>query len=155
MSTKENNYSEGFSRMSDSLDCFVKEVKNKKYSLMATDKWTVKEVLCHIVFWHSNYAANYKALVLKKEPPLLDGPGYKLNEDGVKCLSRYSVASLIKKLYSDQASLYQSIVIHKIPKMTYKKSTNRVYTTHEFLHLIERHFLTHAKQVKRAREVNR
>lgn len=145
------DYKYSFAKMSESLDMFVKEVKNKKHNLMATDKWTVKDILCHILFWHTNYAANYHALTLKKEPPLLEGPGYKLNEDGVKSLRKYSVNTLIKKLYSTQKSLYQSIVIKKVPKMTYKKSTMRVYSTNSFLNLVAGHLNTHTLQVKRAR----
>lgn len=150
MNSNDHSYEEAFAKMSDNLDIFVKEVNNKKYDLMATDKWTVKEVLCHIVFWHTNYAANYKALVLNETPPLLEGPGYTLNEEGVKSLRKFSVPNLIEKLYSAQASLYDSIVIHKIPQMTYKKSTNRIYATLDFLDLVERHLNTHTQQVKRA-----
>jgi hypothetical protein len=152
MIPKNRDYKEAFTNMSDNLDIFVKEIINQNPKLMATDKWTVKEVLCHIVFWHLNYGVNYQALYLKEVPPLLDGPRYKLNEDGVKLLRNYSVANLIDRLYTAQASLYLSIVINKIPQMTYKKSTNRIYSTEKFLHLIERHLNTHTIQVRRAKE---
>lgn len=59
---KNENYKKLFQTLSDNLDLFVQEVDKKKLSLRATDKWNVKEVLCHLVFWHENYAANYKAL---------------------------------------------------------------------------------------------
>lgn len=147
------DYTEAFTKMSESLNFFVKAVESKPFSFMATDKWTVKDVLCHIVFWHTNYAENYQALVKKEKPPLLEGPGYKLNEDGVNSLRKYSVSSLIKKLHSAQESLYQSIVIKKIHRMTYKKSTMRVFETEEFLNLVARHLHTHAKHVLHAKQV--
>ena len=147
------NYQESFNKMAKNLDIFVETVRSKNSKLMATDKWTVKDVLCHIVFWHSNYAANYKALSLHQIPQLLDGPGYRLNDEGVKYFRRYSISKLITILYQAQKSLYQSIVIKKVPKLTYKKD-GQVYETQEFLHLIERHLHTHTIQVKRSKQIN-
>jgi hypothetical protein len=145
---------EAFTKMSVSMDIFVNEVKKTNKNFMATEIWTVKEILCHIVFWHINYAQNYEALFLKKTPPLLEGPGYKLNIEGVKNLKRYSIDILIKKLNDAQDSLYKNIVIKEVPRMTYKKSTNRVYTTIDFLRVVERHLLTHTEHVQKAKKVN-
>lgn len=144
------DYSEAFTKMNDALERFVTEVKSKNSDIRATDKWTVKEVLCHIVFWHTNYAANYNALSHHQTPPLLDGPGYKLNDDGVDYFKRFSVEELVGTLRNAQESLRESIVIKKVPKMTYKQE-GRVYKTEEFLHLIERHLSTHAGHVKKAK----
>lgn len=144
-----NSYNKQFATLSNNLDLFVHEVKKKKLTLMATDKWTVKEVLCHLVFWHENYAANYKALSEKKEPPLLDGPLYKFNIEGVKSLEKEPVEKLIERLKNANKSLEESIIEKKVPQMTYKKN-GRVFKTEDFLKLVARHFLTHQKQVKRA-----
>lgn len=139
-----------FSDLSKNLDLFIAEVIKKNSDLMATDEWTVKEVLCHLVFWHENYAANYQALANGTKPPILDGPGYKLNPDGVASLKKYSVDRLSKRLRAAQNSLYTSIVEKKVPQMTYKKD-GRVYKTEEFLRLIARHVHTHTVQVRRAK----
>lgn len=146
-----NNYNFLFAELSKNLQIFIQEVQKKKLSLMATDKWTVKEVLCHIVFWHENYAANYKALAENKVPPLLDGPGYKLNPEGVASLKKYSVIELIKKLNKAQNTLHFAIVEKKVPKMTYKQD-GHIYKTENFLKMIARHVVTHTKQVKRAKQ---
>lgn len=55
-----------FPEVSKYIDEFINAVKVKKGSLMATDKWTVDDVLRHVAFWHTNYAANYKALAENK-----------------------------------------------------------------------------------------
>ncbi len=144
------NYRNKFTELSNSLDVFIGEVKKKKMSLMATDEWTVKDVLCHIVFWHESYAANYKALAANLDPPLLEGPGYALNIEGVSMLRNISAAKLIERLRKAQNTLYESIVKKGVPKMTYKQG-GRVYSTPEFLHLIAGHLLTHATQVRRAK----
>ena len=144
------DYEDAFSKMTKNLDIFVETVRSKNSKLMATDKWSVKDVLSHITFWHINYAANYKALSLHQDPPLLDGPGYKLNDEGVRHFKHYSRVKLISLLYEAQDSLYQNIVIDKIPQLTYKKN-GRVYDTQTFLHLIERHLRTHTIQVRRGK----
>jgi hypothetical protein len=145
-----SNYNRQFVVLSHNLDLFILEVQNKKSTLMATDKWTVKDVLCHIVFWHENYAANYAALATNSQPPLLDGPGYKLNPDGVASLRKCSEAELITRLHTAQNSLYTSIVVKRVPQMTYKKD-GHVYQTADFLTVIARHLVTHTKHVKRAK----
>jgi hypothetical protein len=147
---KRSNYKKLFMKLSNNLDIFIQEVKSKKSNLMATDKWTVKDVLCHIVFWHESYAANFDALAMSQEPSLLDGPGYKLNKEGVSFLKKYTVKELIKRLKKAQNTLYRSIVVKGVSQMTYKKE-GHVYTTSDFLGVIARHILTHTKHVKRAK----
>ena len=117
---------------------------------MATDIWTVKEVLCHIVFWHENYAANYNALANNLQPPLLDGPGYKLNVDGAASLRKYPLEELTQRLQKAQNILYACIVEKGVPQMTYKKG-GHIYKTSEFLDVIARHIATHTKHVTRAK----
>jgi hypothetical protein len=143
-------YQELFAILSGNIDVFIQEVKNKQLNLMATDEWTVKDVLCHIVFWHENYAANYRALAANEAPPLFDAPGYRLNKEGVAALHKFSRDTLIKRLLKAQKSLYNCIVEKKVPQMTYKKN-GHVYKTEDFLRVIARHILTHTQQVKRAR----
>jgi hypothetical protein len=144
-----DNYHGLFTTFSDSIDNFVHEVKSKKSGLMATDEWTVKDELCHIVFWHENYAANYKALAEHKDPPLPEGMST-INMAGVMSLRKYPIKVLIERLYLANKSLYKSIVEKKIPRMTYSKG-GHTYETAYFLDVIARHINTHAKQVRRAK----
>lgn len=142
-------YKELFTILSVAIEVFIDEVKNKKFSLMATDEWSVKDELRHIVFWHENYAANYKALSEHKNPPLPDGMST-INMAGVLLLKKYSIKTLINKLQIANKSLYNSIVVKEVPQMTYSKG-GRTYKTADFLEMITRHITTHTKQVKSAK----
>jgi hypothetical protein len=145
-----SGYNELFSAFTDSVEAFIHEVQSKKSTLMATDEWTVKDELCHITFWHENYAANYEALVRHEDPPLPEGMST-INMAGVLSLRQYSIRELIEKLQKANKSLYESIIIKQIPRMTYNKG-GRVYETADFLQMITRHINTHTKQVRNAKE---
>lgn len=142
-------YQELFICLSKNIEIFIEEVNRKKLSLMATDEWTVKDVLCHIVFWHENYAANYQALAEHKDPPLPEGMST-INKRGVSHLRRCTQNELINRLREANKSLEKSIVDKQVPEMTYSKG-GRTYKTDDFLGMIARHIEAHAKQVKRAR----
>lgn len=144
-----DNYKELFSLLTSNINIFIQEVKNKKSTLKATNEWTVKDVLCHIVFWHENYAANYEALV-KHEIPKLPENMSTINVTGVKSLRKYSMRELVHRLRSSHESLFVSIVEKKVPRMTYSKG-GKTYETSHFLDMIARHIATHTKQVKRAK----
>ncbi len=144
----DNSYNELFILLSKSIESFIQEVKNKKSTLKATSEWSVKDELCHIVFWHENYAVNYNAQVEHKDPPLPEGMST-INTAGVLLLQKYSTDDLIKRLLKANKSLYESIVVNKIPQMTYSKG-GRKYKTADFLEMITRHVVSHTKQVKRA-----
>lgn len=144
-----NNYHKLFATFTDSVENFISEVKHKKSTLMATSEWTVKDELAHIVFWHENYAVNYKALAEHRDPPLPEGMST-INLAGVLSLKKCSLKELISRLRKANKSLYNSIVVKKVPQMTYSKG-GRTYTTSDFLMMISRHINTHAKQVRGAK----
>ncbi len=136
-------------QLSESLAVFVREVRSRNLNHMATDKWTIKEVLCHIVSWHEYYAANFKALSEGKEPPLYEGSTAVRNLETVRELRNFKTAGLIERLHRANATLEKSIAQGKVKRMTYKKG-GRVYETPEFLDMISRHVATHTKQVRKA-----
>jgi hypothetical protein len=143
------DYKQLFDNLSNNLDIFIEKVKKKKLTLMATDDWTVKDELCHITFWHENYAANYKALAEHIDPPLPEGMST-INMAGVMSLRKFSIKELIKRLRKANKSLYTSIVVSKVPRMTYSKG-GRTYESQDFLEMIAHHILTHTKQVRMAK----
>ena len=138
-----------FDALSKSIDSFIKEVEKKRARMMATDEWTVKDELRHIVFWHENYAANYQALAEHKDPPLPEKMST-INQRGIEALKKFSQKELISRLKKANKSLENSIIVKKVPQMTYSKG-GRTYKSDEFLEMITRHIETHAKQVRRAR----
>jgi len=128
---------------------FIDQIREKEGGLLATDKWTVDDVLRHVTFWHSNYADNYQALTKGMLPPLLEGPGYKINIEGVDSLQHLTRDKLITKLEKAHTSLRHSILIKKVPKMKYR-AHGQVYTSQKFLEIVEAHLRGHIKQIKKA-----
>jgi len=144
-----DNYDELFTTLTECVENFILVIKNTKSGRMTGDEWTVKDQLCHIVFWHENYAANYSALAKHQDPPLPEGMST-INMAGVLSLRRFSTDTLISRLRVANASLYSSIVVKKVPRMTYSKG-GRTYETARFLEMITSHIHTHTTQVKRAK----
>lgn len=144
-----NSYNELFLKFTNSVEAFIQEVAAKKSTLMATDEWSVKDELCHITFWHENYAANYEAMAKHEAPPLPEGMST-INIAGVQSINKLPIKELVRRLREANKSLYQSIVVKKVPRMTYSKG-GRIYKTEEFLEMIAKHINNHAKQVKRAK----
>lgn len=144
-------YKQLFADLSTTIDSFVEMVRSKKSTLMATDQWSVKDVLCHVVFWHQLYAANYKSLAERRTPVIPEYPAYKLNLPGVKSLRKYSIKNLVSLLDSAHKSLFVSIIKNNVPRMTYNKG-GVVYETEDFLKGIARHIATHTKQIRAAKE---
>ncbi len=139
-----------FQQLTETLRLFLDEVDKHHESAMATDLWTVREVLAHVTFWHTNYAENYEALAKKKIPLLIDCPLYFANLSGVDSLRDKSVGELEEQVLKAHRSLEKNIVKKGIRKMTYKKN-GRVYTSKEFLHVVERHIAGHIKQIKKSK----
>ncbi len=147
------NYSQLFSVLDETLQIFIQEVDNQKLQNMATDEWSVKDVLCHIVFWHRYYAQNYSALAKSEEPVVFTSMGGSTrNQEGVNSLKAMSKNDLIKLLHEAQQDLHESIVVKNVTAMIY---TNRKkYSTDEFLDVIIRHIKGHTKQIIKAREIH-
>lgn len=146
----QNNYTEAFAKLTANLELFLEEFEKKEKNILATELWSVKEVLCHLVFWHENYAANYDAMVKGVTPPLFDKTANHLNIDGVESLKNVSIKELRERLLKANDTLRYCIVEKKVPQMTYTKR-GRTYDTLYFVEMIAGHFATHAKQVKRAK----
>jgi hypothetical protein len=144
-----NNTKKLFEIVTLRLEEFISQVRETEGGLMATDKWTVDDVLRHVTFWHNNYADNYQALSKGEPPPLLEGPGYRINIEGVDSLQHLTRAKLIKKLEKAHASLRYSILIKNVPKMKYRVQ-GQVYTSRKFLDIVEAHLRGHIKQIKKA-----
>lgn len=143
-----------YSRLFDSLDKtvneFIEEVTRQKLHNMATDKWTVKDVLCHIAFWHRYYAQNYASLADGEKPYVFPSKGGSTrNQDGVQSLNRKSRMELFRIIKNSQDSLRKSIVVSHVPEMNYIGSTK--YSTEDFLKIVTGHIGRHTIQVKRAK----
>jgi len=75
MQDQSGNYSKLYLSLSEAVKAFISEVKKHNLREMATDKWTVKDVFCHLAFWHSYYAQNYSSLKnITYSPFLISSP---------------------------------------------------------------------------------
>lgn len=152
MKTSTKKYSKLFLLLSEAVEVFQKEVDKHSLLDMATQDWTVKDELCHITFWHDYYAQNYAALAVGTKPFLFVSKGGSTrNQEGVNGLKHKSRRYLITLLNKAHASLYSSIVVKKVPKMTY--IVGRDYTTESFLEMITGHIQRHTIQVRRAKKI--
>ena len=149
-----SNYKELFNTLDQTVHLFIKEVGKQKLNNMATDEWTVKDVLRHIVFWHEYYAQQYASLASGKKPFIFTSKGGSTrNQKGVDALKSKSKEELAKRLYKAQKSLGRSIVVKKVPGMDY--TDKRYYETDEFLVTIIRHIKNHTIQVNKSKDVSR
>lgn len=143
-------YSKAFSSLSKTVELFIKEVNKQSLNNVAADKWTVKDVLCHIVFWHQYYAKQYASLAAGKKPFIFTSKGGSTrNQEGVNSLNDHSKKDLIRFLNKANESLYRSIVIRQIPGMDYTDRNH--YKTKDFLEIVIGHIRRHTIQVRRAK----
>jgi len=151
LSTK---YSSLFSLLDHAVEQFIKEVHKQRLQNMATEKWSVKDVLRHISFWHRYYAQSYSSLAARKKPFIFTSKGGSTrNQEGVDSLTHKSKGALIKLLVEAQKSLYKNIVINEVPKMNY--TDRNEYETEEFLRVVIGHINRHTIQVRRAKKINK
>lgn len=150
MDSGTKKYYESFLKLSNAVDHFIQEVNHLKLSNMATDEWTVKDVLCHIVFWHNYYAKQHSALASGKNPVIFKSKGGSTrNQEGVDLLKSLSKENLIEKLNKSHKDLYRSIIVNQVPGMDY--TDKKHYQTEESLEVIAGHINRHALQVKRSK----
>jgi hypothetical protein len=143
-------YSKLYFSLTEAVEAFIQEVKKHRLQDIATDKWSVKDELCHIAFWHDYYAQNYSALAAGTKPFLFVSKGGSTrNQEGVDKLKHKSRRYLFTLLNSAQAGLYDSIVVKKVHKMTYIVGSE--YKTEDFLEMIIGHIQRHTILVRRAK----
>ena len=148
-----DKYSQLFILLTETVNNFVKEVNKHRLLDMATDEWTVKDELCHIAFWHDYYAQNYAAMASGTKPFLFVSKGGSTrNQEGVDKLKNKSKKYLLTLLEKAHSILYDSIVLKKVPQMTYIVGTD--YTTENFLEIITGHINRHTVLVRRAKNIS-
>lgn len=152
MKTPSEKYSQLFFQLTKVFKAFLKEVNKHSPLDMATEEWTVKDELCHIAFWHDYYAKNYAALAVGNRPFLFVSKGGSTrNQEGVDKLHHKSQRYLVTLLNKAHLSLYNSIVVKQVPKMTY--IVGKEYKTEKFLEMIIGHINRHTILVRRAKKI--
>ncbi len=146
------SYVQSFAVLDETIQLFIQAVNSQPLQATATDEWSVKDVLCHVVFWHRYYAQNYAALAKGEHPVVFTSKGGSMrNQQGVNSLKDSSKDNLITMLQAAQQTLHECIVVNRVPSMSY--TTRKKYKTEEFLDQIIRHIKGHTKQVMKAKEI--
>lgn len=141
------SYEDLFVELDSAISSFLAEVDKKKLTDMVK-KWTVKEVLGHITFWHRYYAQQYKSLAANEDPFFFESLAGK-NEAARKEMGKRSKRWLVAALNEAQDSLRESIVQKRVPRMHYMRSHE--YTTGDFLEVVISHIVKHTVSVRRAK----
>ncbi len=145
-------YSQQITTLGERLQTFVQEINRQNVLNMATDKWSVKNVLCHIVFWHRYYAQQYAALANGKTPFIFKSSGGSTrNQGGVESMKHSSKSELIKLLFDAQQLLSKSIMEKNVSEMNY--TDRKTYKTGDFLDMTISHIERHTKQIVKSKNV--
>lgn len=151
LNVKAPKYSQLFFNLTHAIKTFLEEVNKHNPAEIAAGKWTVKDVLCHIAFWHNYYADNYSALAAKTKPFVFPSKGGSTrNQEGVESLTLKSQKELETIVNQAQKSLYKSIVVREVSKMHYTGQNE--YKTEDFLEMITGHIQRHTVHIRKAKQ---
>lgn len=141
----------------ETLDDTVKEFEeiynniNLKFNIY--DKWDIKDILCHITYWHTIYSNILNSLTLNKTPKLLSGTYRELNEQGVKSMRKYSKEKLLKTLKKSHTKFHKLILNPKIRKIPYRQDS-RKYAPLEYMGMINSHIQGHVRDLNKIKRQN-
>lgn len=144
------NIPAAFAGLTDSINQFKKEYKLHYPTDRMSDIWSVKDILCHITYWHRYYAKNLSAQASGRSYVFPRIPFYELNQRGVEKLRSHSDKNLFAMLTKANNKLKKVILSGKVHQITYRVGT--VYTIDRFLFIIDRHIRSHTRQVGRKRK---
>jgi len=137
-----------FLKLDQALQAFIFEINKKKLKDMVSDEWTIKDLLGHITYWHQYYAQQYKALSIGDKPYIHQSLVGK-NEEAIKKTKHISQKKLIGNLLEANETLRTSILVKKVAKMKYVKSSQ--YSTNHFLEVVIAHINRHTQQARKAK----
>lgn len=141
------SYKDLFAELDSAISGFLAEVDKKKLT-DRVKKWTVKDVLGHITFWHRYYAQQYESLARNENAFFFESLAGQ-NEAARKEMAKRSKKWLVAALSEAQESLRDSIIHKKVPRMHYMRSHE--YQTGEFLEVVISHIYRHTVSVRRAK----
>lgn len=152
MTQDTSQYSQQLTALDEALRAFIQEVNRHNLQNMATDKWSVKNVLCHIVFWHRYYAQQYAALANGKTPFVFKSRGGSIrNQEGVEIMRHNSKSELVILLIEAQKMLKESIMKNNVSEMNY--TDRKKYKTEDFLDIVISHIERHTIQIVKSKNV--
>lgn len=141
-----------FSQLTDSINRFKEEYKLHYPSDAMSDIWSVKDILCHITYWHQYYSKNLIAQSKGKSCILPRIPFYTLNQNGVEKMRSHSDNKLFSMLTNANNQLKKIIVSGKVNHIIYREGTT--YSIPRFIEIVDRHIQSHTRGIKKKRKIH-
>ncbi len=140
-----------FAKLTESVNRFNEEYKLHYPSDRMSDIWSVKDILCHITYWHRYYAKNL-ATEAKGESFIMPKTKlYLMNQKGVEKMRPFSDEKLFAILEKAHKELEKVALSGKVKQMTYWEG-REPYTLLRFLELVERHIGAHTRGIRKKRK---
>ncbi len=149
LNNTEQHIKEALKTLSQRVNEFCLFYKNdKNYNNMIYAKWSAKDVLGHITFWHESFARNLKDLSDGVKPNPLKGKLSEVNHMSVESTRNVSILELIIRLKTAQKIIEKHITNTAVENIPYKKGS-RDYNRLEHLQIVENHINRHLKDLKK------
>jgi len=113
------------------------------------ERWSAKDVLAHLTFWHESFARNVDDLVNGRKPSLLKGRLADLNQAGVEALALLSLAEVLERFEKAHAILQRNALNPALTLLRYRQGS-REYTVEEHLELVNDHINHHLRDARKA-----
>lgn len=113
------------------------------------ERWSAKDVLAHLTFWHESFARNVDDLAHGRQPSPLKGRLSDLNQRGVDEMTHLSLAEVLARFEAAQAILRAHILNPALTLIPYRKGS-REYTVEEHLDIVNDHINLHLRDVRKA-----
>jgi hypothetical protein len=134
----------------DNVEKFIKyleNLKDKDWKVMVTSKWTVKDVVSHLVGWEEECA---KALInfqkTKKSPWFLDNENHDYSND----FAEFNAQSVEKyKSYSPKELLEKWKYFIRMWEKEIKKVDDKTKSKLKPIYDSDSHYIEHWKQIKK------
>lgn len=133
--------------VADQVEEFIRVCQRLPEETLATDEWTVADVVRHVTFWHREYAANVRSVASGNGPVVLEGTYADLNWSGVMSLRDTAVPEMVRMLRRAEDELGSAIRTGRVHEVQYRKGATP-YTTARFLSIIESHIRGHTRALR-------
>jgi len=115
---------------------------------MVYERWTAKDVLAHLTFWHESFARNVCDLANDVKPTPLKGKLGDLNQAGVDEMKPCTLETVIQRFQTAHQIIRENILNPKMGLIPYRKGT-RDYTPEEHLEIVVDHITKHLRDVRK------
>lgn len=136
-------------KTTEKLIDFINLLPEKTFRISFQGKWSPREVLIHIVFWHENFSLNTETLARGESPKYASGTFSELNAKAVLKNMDSSKESLISRLKNAQQRLESLSKSKKVLSTSLSfKDKGKVWNYSNALDRMEKHIRGHLERLK-------